>query len=224
MPRITSPGVGLQRSLGGLARDPRGWVHTGIVTDVQTDSRWGYRLFLTLTDGRPVEARPGWFGADGGRGDFHRIAVGAEMVVLCPDGDANAAIAAIFPASSEQGPGEDWNGTREINQVPLYVREQGDDVEGVLRRELLDDLHTHVGDVKALAAALVTAATAAAAAAALPTVTLANVAAVALGAANALAGVLVKATALQASAAAMETTLASAKAGGPAPTCRPCSR
>lgn len=207
------PERGVGRMLAALTRDSRTWLDTGIVTDVQPDRRWGRRLFLTLADGRPVEARPAWLHADGGRGEFDEIAKGAEFLVFFPGGDVNAGIAFGSPASSEQGPGEGWDGTHEINGVPLYVREQGDTVEGVLRRELLDDLSTHLGDVSALAQALATAGAAATAAATMPTVTLANVAALAVATANALGGVTTAAAALKASTDAMKVRVDAAKAG-----------
>jgi hypothetical protein len=211
---VIRPERGIGRMLAGITRDPRTWLDIGHVTDVQSDRRWGYRLFLTLADGREIEARPGWIGNDDGRGEFWRIAKGAEVVVVFPGGDINAGIATpIGPASSAQSPGDGWDGTHDINGVPLYVREQGDTVEGVLRRELLDYLLGLTTDINGLADAIESTATSALAAAGTPPVTLANCISAIVAINTNIASLLGAATALKVTSQVVAETLDTSRQG-----------
>lgn len=142
----------LQTLIRLLAADNREWVVSGIVQTSAIDASWGLRLTVTLPDGRDVECRPLWLGADGGAGQVWDIPKGAEVLIFCPGGDVNAGVALLGPASTQQHPADDWN--RENAIYPdVYIGEKGHQRERVLTRTLLDDLAEYLTDLIAFLAA-----------------------------------------------------------------------
>lgn len=229
--RLQRSAPGLLESLQAASADPREWVRLGIVRDSSDDADFGLSLTVELTDGRPVEVRPLWPFADGGGGDFGPIPVGAEVVVLFPNGDTNAGIAVLGPANVQQRPDDAWDGGREINAA-LTVRAKGASREAVLTRTLLDDLsgflsdlHTFLGAVRTAAGIANAAVTSPAYVSAVATAkaidpSLGVIADALTSVGGALAGLNTSATALQTTEATWRARVDAARAGeGDGPFC-----
>lgn len=145
---MAGPANGLRNAL----RDHREWVLTGIVED-----RDGYMLTVRLTDGRPVEARAVHPSPGTGRGLFWRVTVGTEVMVLLDHGQPGGAMA--WP--SVAGPAQDLPSDVDSDDV-LYLYDthvevrsaEGQGVDGVVLRSLLDDLVDVTADLSAIMVAL----------------------------------------------------------------------
>lgn len=143
---------GAANGLRGVVKDLREWVTTGIVT-----ARDGYMLTVDLTDGRPVEARAVHPSPGSGRGMFWRVSVGTEVMVLLDHGQPGGAMAWPSPA----GPAQDLPSDVADDDV-LYLYDthvevrsaEGQGVDGVVLRSLLDDLVGMTTDLAAVMVAL----------------------------------------------------------------------
>lgn len=145
---MAGPANGLRSAL----RDNREWVTTGIVT-----ARDGYMLTVDLTDGRPVEARAVHPSPGSGRGLFWRVTVGTEVAVLLDHGQPGGAMAWPSVASPAQDLPSD---VADDDVLYLYdshieVRSaEGQGVDGVVLRAMLDDLVGVTTDLAAVMVAL----------------------------------------------------------------------
>lgn len=147
---------GLQRTLAELTRDGRVWVELGQVVGVKTHSSYGYLLDIVLRpSGMEVQARPLWaVGAAQGEGIYWPVAVDDEVLVFCPGGDYNRAVALAGPTSSPAKPPTGWsNGHIELlHSGGVVVRASpGNGVEKVLKAETFDaDAAAALGEVATL--------------------------------------------------------------------------
>ncbi|WP_298516639.1 hypothetical protein [uncultured Nocardioides sp.] len=105
---------GLAEAIADLARDGRVWVHLGTVQAIEEHESWGYLLDVALQPGETlVQCRPVWaMGGAQGEGFYAPIAVDDEVIVLCPGGDLNQALAWPGPPSAPSKPPEGWANDR----------------------------------------------------------------------------------------------------------------
>ena len=88
---------GIEDALRDLTRDERAWVQVGTVVERVAHSSWGVALRVRVQPrGVVVVVRPLYLGAD----VLTPFEVDSEVVLLCPGGDLNRAIALGQPASS----------------------------------------------------------------------------------------------------------------------------
>lgn len=127
----------------------------GIVKAMTTDDAWGVRLEVELADGRTVHAQP-WFPGAGERGDFHEVAEGDRCVCIPMEGDTYDWVALVGGGNVRDPVPEGWdNAVRAIFGTRVEVRRAGGkEVQGVVLRPLLDDLHEVLTALQALVTAL----------------------------------------------------------------------
>lgn len=114
----------------------------GIVKAMTTDDAWGVRLEVELADGRTIHAQP-WFPGAGERGDYFEVAEGDRCLCIPMEGDTYDWNALVGGGNVRDPVPEGWdNAVRAIFGTRVEVRRAGGkDVEGVVLRPLLDDLH-----------------------------------------------------------------------------------
>lgn len=126
--------------------DRRQPVLRGIVEAVD-----GRVVQVRTPDGRLIPAAPLAL-VGGGKGVYHRYASGDDVVLLCDQGDPNGAVCLSSPRTEGQdAPGE-------VDHEGLYIYEdrvevraaEGDDVQGVVMRPVLDGLYSALGAVSDL--------------------------------------------------------------------------
>lgn len=122
--------------------------HRGIVTAVEEDDAWGRRLSVELDDGRTVHAQP-WYLGTGARGVFPDIKAGDVCLAIPVNGNARDWIALVggcFESSSP--PNEVRNSTATLLYGPAVEARSagGEQVQGVVVRQFLNDLSATVGD------------------------------------------------------------------------------
>ena len=126
--------------------DRRQPVIRGVVEAVE-----GRTVRVALPDGRVVPAAPVAL-AGGGRGMYHRYAVGDDVLLFCDQGDPNGAACLSQPRTAAQ------DAPAEVDNAGLYIYEdvvevraaEGDDVQGVVMRPVLDGLHAAYGAISDL--------------------------------------------------------------------------
>jgi phage baseplate assembly protein gpV len=143
------------QDLAGLGAEP---VLLGVVTAVESHASWRYAYTVTLPDGRELVARPVALavGSAGG-GVWVPIEVGAEVLVLCPGGDVNRALAIAGPVSEPQAPPTGWgnNSVEVVHAGGTVVRlSEGAVVQAVVTADLLADLGPALTELQAAATAL----------------------------------------------------------------------
>jgi len=148
----------LQRSLRSLAGADDESVLAGVVSAVEDHDTWGYALSVTLPDGREILARPVALACgSAGRGVWVPVEVGAEVIVLCPGGDPNRAIAIPGPVSEPQAPPTGWARDRVevVHQGGTRIRlTQAGVAQPVVTADLLADLQAALTELQAAATAL----------------------------------------------------------------------
>lgn len=92
------------KALRHLARDTREWVATGIVTAASDSPDYGLVVTVQLLDGRLLDARPIIPGVGDTTGTTVSFDVGAEVIVLLPQGDVNQALVMTGCTNREQQP------------------------------------------------------------------------------------------------------------------------
>lgn len=147
----------MQDDLRDLADDGRTWAHLATVDRV-VDFR-GTRLLdvTTRPGGRQLQARLAVLGAGDGRGVLVPVVAGDEVLVVCPDGDANSAVALPAVSGKAAPLPNGWDGARiwllhpggvEVRQTPA------DPVQAVVTEDLLGALSDALAEVVAIGAAL----------------------------------------------------------------------
>jgi hypothetical protein len=136
---------GLQKSLRELAADGRSWAHVGTIETIEAHDSYGFLLNVLLQpSGLAVQARPVWMmGGAQGEGIYAPMAEGDEVVILCPDGDLNRALAWPGPPSGPSKPPAGWENDRIslIHAGGIEARTaEGASVEAVVVESLLSDL------------------------------------------------------------------------------------
>lgn len=126
--------------------DRRQPVLRGIVEAVD-----GRVVQVRVPDGRLIPAAPLAL-VGGGKGIYHRYATGDDVVLLCDQGDPNGAVCLASPRTAGQ------DAPDEVDHEGLYIYEdrvevrsaEGDDVQGVVMRPVLDGLYSALGAVSDL--------------------------------------------------------------------------
>jgi hypothetical protein len=99
-----------RHNLAALVDTGRTWVEIGTVDSVEEHGAWSYLLNVTLQPGgQPVQARPVYAGTGAARGDLWPVEDGDEVLVLCPGGNLNAAVALVGLTSSAAAVPSDWD-------------------------------------------------------------------------------------------------------------------
>jgi len=127
----------------------------GVVTAVESDDAWGVRLTIQLADGRTVHAQP-WFPGAGPRGDYYEVDRGDVAVCLPMEGSPSDWIALVGGANAKTPPpGAATNDVRAIFGTRVELRAGATaQVEGVVLRPLLDDLHEVLTALQSVVTAL----------------------------------------------------------------------
>lgn len=144
-------GSGLQAGLSRLTRDYREWALTGLVVEIRRPAGAAPTLVVELADGRQVEARPAY-----APGDYTPHDVGDEVLAVFDAGETGGAIVLARPVGGQQLPPDEVDDTRRYLFAPhVEVRSAtGQGVDGVVLRELLDDLSEVLTGLQAVVAAL----------------------------------------------------------------------
>lgn len=144
--------AGPANGLRSVTKDLREWVLTGIV-----EARDGYMLTVRLTDGREVEARAVHPSPGTGRGLFWLVTVGTEVEVSFDHGQTSGAMARPSPASPAQDLPSDVDSDDVLYLYDNHVEvrsAEGQGVDGIVLRSLLDDLVDVTTDLAAVMVAL----------------------------------------------------------------------
>lgn len=114
----------------------------GVVTAVESDDAWGVRVELQLADGRTIHAQP-WFPGAGPRGDYYEIVTGDVALCIPLEGSPSDWYALVGGSNTKTPPpAAATNDVRAIFGTRVELRAGASaQVEGVVLRPLLDDLH-----------------------------------------------------------------------------------
>lgn len=103
---------GAQSNLADLADKGLTWAHLATVDSLEKfQGRWLVNCTIQ-PEGRPIQARLVVLGLGAGRGVLLPVEVGDEVLVVCPDGDSNKAVAIPSLASKPAPVPPEWAGDR----------------------------------------------------------------------------------------------------------------
>lgn|GEM_PF-5745058 len=144
----------LETLLRELARNGRSWVELAVVTKVEADTNVGVMLECQLVpSGEQLLARPMLrMGGQPGEGDFGRLEVDTEVLILLPGGDRNRAVAIASAVSGASKPPAGWLGdSRQIvDRDGLDVRTaEGTTTVPTVTASLLGDLESSLSEMRA---------------------------------------------------------------------------
>ncbi len=139
------------RRLAGAGALPS--VLIAVVDAVEAHDAHGYLVRCTARpEGSTVQARLCWLSAGPGRGDFSPVAVGAEVLILCPGGRRNRAVALVGLTGGARAVPDGWNNDRRLIVEPGGVEvwlEDGAAVESVVLESVLPDLQASLTELSA---------------------------------------------------------------------------
>ena len=143
---------GIEDALRDLTRDERAWVQVGTVVERVAHSSWGVALRVRVQPrGVVVVVRPLYLGAD----VLTPFEVDSEVVLLCPGGDLNRAIALGQPASSPVKEPSDYDHTIVLVRREATVRtSDAAPVEPVVTGEIVSPLSSLAAAVGKLGTAV----------------------------------------------------------------------
>jgi phage baseplate assembly protein V len=132
-------GDSTQQALADLVRDGRSYIEIGTITETEAHEAWGYLYTGTLQpSGQEFQGRPLHVGTADAGGEFWPIAVGDEVLVLCPGGEINRAVVVGGLTSSAAAVPSDWDNAQPQLTHPsgkVFRTAEGADVETVLLSE-----------------------------------------------------------------------------------------